>query len=157
MEDPKDVEAIEELAVMTRKRIEPVLGTSQDIQEMIDLNYRVGGEIEEQLSQIPTRYQRARVAEARLSAEAIAQAPVVRAIDLLIKQAVRDRASDVHVEPQEDKLRIRYRIDGILHEVMSLPLSVHPPLLSRVKIMAGLNIAERRRPQDGQSPSPFYP
>jgi len=150
MEDPKDIQAIEDLAALTRKRIEPVLSTSQDIQEMIDLNYRVGGEIEEQLSQIPTRYQRVRVAETRVSAEAIAQAPVVRAIDLLIKQAVRDRASDIHVEPQEDKLRIRYRIDGILHDIMSLPLSVHPPLLSRVKIMAGLNIAERRRPQDGQ-------
>ncbi|MFC2071414.1 GspE/PulE family protein [Chloroflexota bacterium] len=151
MEDPRDIEAIEALEALTRKRIEPVLSTSQDIQEMIDLNYKVGGEIEEQLSQIPTRYQRARkVAESRVSAEAIAQAPVVRAIDLLIKQAVRDRASDIHIEPQEDKLRVRYRIDGILHEIMSLPLSVHPPLLSRVKIMAGLNIAERRRPQDGQ-------
>ncbi len=150
MEDPRDIEAIEELAALTRKRIEPVLSTSQDIQEMIDINYRVGGEIEEQLSQIPTRYQKVRIAETRVSAEAIAQAPVVRAIDLLIKQAVRDRASDIHVEPQEDRLRIRYRIDGILHEIMSLPLSVHPPLLSRVKIMAGLNIAERRRPQDGQ-------
>ena len=150
MEDPRDIQAIEDLAALTRRRIEPVLSTSQDIQEMIDLNYRVGGEIEEQLSQIPTRYQRVKVAEARVSAEAIAQAPIVRAIDLLIKQAVRDRASDIHVEPQEDKLRVRYRIDGILHEIMSLPLSVHPPLLSRVKIMSGLNIAERRRPQDGQ-------
>jgi general secretion pathway protein E len=150
MEDPRDIEAIEDLAALTRKRIEPMLSTSQDIQEMIDLNYRVGGEIEEQLSQIPTRYRKARVAETRVSAEAIAQAPVVRAIDLLIKQAVRDRASDVHIEPQDDRLRIRYRIDGILHEVMSLPLSVHPPLLSRMKIMSGLNIAERRRPQDGQ-------
>jgi len=151
MEDPSDFQTIEELATLTRKRIEPVLSTFQDIQEMIDLTYRVGGEIEEQLSQIPTRFQKAaRVAEARVSAEAIAQAPVVRAIDLLIKQAVRDRASDIHVEPQEDRLRIRYRIDGILHEVMTLPLSVHPPLLSRLKIMAGLNIAERRRPQDGQ-------
>lgn len=151
MEDPRDIEAIEALEALTRKRIEPVLSTSQDIQEMIDLNYKVGGEIEKQLSQIPSRYQGSRkTAEARVSAEAIAQAPVVRAIDLLIKQAVRDRASDVHIEPQEDKLRIRYRIDGILHDIMFLPLSVHPPLLSRVKIMSGLNIAERRRPQDGQ-------
>ena len=151
MEDPRDIEAIEDLAAVTMKRVEPVISTTQDIQEMIDLNYRVGGEIEEQLSQIPTRYRgSAGVREARVSAETIAQAPVVRAIDLLIKQAVRDRASDVHVEPQEDKLRVRYRIDGILSDVMSLPLSVHSPLLSRVKIMAGLNIAERRRPQDGQ-------
>jgi len=151
MEDPTDIQAIEDLAALTRKRTEPVLSTSQDIQETIDLNYRAGVEIEEQLSQIPTRQHRVgTTAEARVTAEAVAQAPVVRAIDLLIKQAVRDRASDIHVEPQEEKLRIRYRIDGILHEVMALPLDVHPPLLSRVKIMAGLNIAERRRPQDGQ-------
>jgi len=151
MEDPKDIEAIEDLAAITKKRIEPVIGTAQDIQEMSDLNYRIGGELEEQLSQIPTRYRgSAGLREARVSPEAIAQAPVVRAIDLLIKQAVRDRASDVHVEPQEDRLRVRYRIDGILTEVMALPLSVHAPLLSRVKIMASLNIAERRRPQDGQ-------
>jgi len=151
MEDPKDIEAIEDLAAITMKSIEPVISTAQDIQEMIDLNYRIGGELEEQLSQIPTRYRGgAGLREARVSPEAIAQAPVVRAIDLLIKQAVRDRASDVHVEPQEDKVRVRYRIDGILSEVMGLPLSVHAPLLSRVKIMAGLNIAERRRPQDGQ-------
>jgi len=150
MEDPKDIEAIEDLAAITMKRVEPVISTAQDIQEMIDLNYRIGGELEEQLSQIPTRYRGSAGREARVSPEAIAQAPVVRAIDLLLKQAVRDRASDVHVEPQEDKLRVRYRIDGILSEVMTLPLSVHAPLLSRVKIMAGLNIAERRRPQDGQ-------
>lgn len=150
MEDPRDIQAIEDISMLTKKMVEPVLSTSQDIQEMIDLNYRVGGEIEEQLSQIPTRYRREGIREARVSAEIIAQAPVVRAIDLLIKQAVRDRASDIHIEPQDGKLRIRYRIDGILTEVMALPLSVHPPLLSRIKIMAGLNIAERRRPQDGQ-------
>jgi len=152
MEDPRDIHTIEELTSLTMKRIEPVISTFQDIQEMIDLNYRIGSEIEEQLSQIPLRYRSGGggMRETRVSAEAIAQAPVVRAIDLLIKQAVRDRASDIHVEPQEDKLRIRYRIDGILSEVMSLPLNVHEPLLSRVKIMAGLNIAERRRPQDGQ-------
>ena len=152
MEDPKDIEAIEDIAAVTMRRIEPVISTSQDIQEMIDLNYRIGGEIEEQLSQIPTRYRSTGVGvrEARISAEAIAQAPVVRAIDLLIKQAVRDRASDIHFEPQEDRLRVRYRIDGILSDVMALPLSVHAPLLSRLKIMAALNIAERRRPQDGQ-------
>ncbi len=151
MEDPEDIRAIEELSAVTRKRIEAVLSTSPDIQESIDLNYRVGGELEHQLSQIPSRFRKiGGTEEMRLSAEAVAQAPVVRAIDLLLKQAVRDRASDVHIEPGPDKLRIRYRIDGILHDVMSLPLSVHAPLVSRVKIMAGLNIAERRRPQDGQ-------
>jgi len=150
MEEPRDIQVIENISSLVMKRVEPVISTSQDIQEMIDLNYRIGGEIEEQLSQIPARYRSTGIREVRESAETIAQAPVVRAIDLLIKQAVRDRASDIHVEPQENTLRVRYRIDGILTEVMSLPLSVHGPLLSRVKIMAGLNIAERRRPQDGQ-------
>ncbi len=150
MEEPSDIEAIDVLAALTRSRIEPVLAVAQDIQEALDLNYKASGEIEKQLSQIPTSARTRGVLEERVSAADIAQAPIVRAIDLLIRQAVRDRASDIHIEPEEDRVRIRYRIDGILHEMMNLPLSVHAPLLSRVKIMAGLNIAERRRPQDGQ-------
>lgn len=149
MQDPGDIEVIEEMATYTRKRIQPVVGIRQEIQETIDRHYRASGEIEKQLSQIPTQSQRLGH-EQRVSAEAIAHAPVVRAVDLIIRQAVRDRASDIHVEPQEERLRIRSRIDGMLHEVMSLPLNVHAPLISRIKIMAGMNIAERRRPQDGQ-------
>lgn len=149
MSDPRDIDAIRDLEAVVQKKIEPLLSLAQDIQGAIDNNYRASAEIEKQLSQIPTQSRRG-LMEARVSAEAVAQAPVVRALDLLITQAVRDRASDIHLEPQEDKLRVRYRIDGILHEVMSLPLSVYPPLMSRVKIMAGMNIAERRRSQDGQ-------
>ena len=149
MEDPGNIQTIEDLAALTRKRIEPMLAIPQDIQEAIDVNYRAGSEIEKQLSQLPTRTMPG-AAEPRISADALAQAPVVRAIDLLIKQAVRDRASDIHLEPQENSLRVRFRIDGILHDALSLPPSVHPPLVSRLKIMAGMNIAERRRPQDGQ-------
>ncbi|MEE8471590.1 MAG: ATPase, T2SS/T4P/T4SS family, partial [Dehalococcoidia bacterium] len=151
--DPANIQITEELAALTRKRIEPVISTPEDILETIGVNYRASGEIEKQLSQIPMAGQRAGSAGSaaqRVSADAVAQAPVVRAIDLLIKQAVRDRASDVHMEPDENKLRVRFRIDGILHESMSLPLEVHAPLISRLKIMAGMNIAERRRPQDGQ-------
>jgi general secretion pathway protein E len=150
MEDPANVQTIDDLAVITRRRVEPVLGISSDIQEAIDRSYRSGSEIEKQLASIPTRTSMTGMIEARLSADAIAHAPIVRAIDLLIRQAVRDRASDVHIEPEEDCVRVRYRIDGILHEMLSLPTSVHAPLISRMKIMAGMNIAERRRPQDGQ-------
>ncbi len=150
VEDPGDIHAIEELSAITRKRVEPVVGIPRDIQDAIDRHYRAGTEIEKQLSQMPTRSLASGSADQRISADALAQAPVVRAIDLLLKQAVRDRASDIHVEPQENRLRVRFRIDGILHETLSLPLSVHAPLVSRLKIMAGLNIAERRRPQDGQ-------
>ena len=84
------------------------------------------------------------------SAVATTDSPVVQIVNKVITQALRDRASDVHIEPQDDVLRIRYRIDGALHEALSLPSNVGPALVSRIKILAGMNIVERRRPQDGQ-------
>jgi len=150
-EDPSNVQVMDELSAYLKKRIEPVLALRRDIQDALDRNYRVSGEIERQLTQLSAQSTGIAVGEDQpFSAEAIAQAPVVQALDLLMRQASRDRASDVHIEPQEDHLRIRFRIDGILHDVMSIPMSVHQALISRIKIMAGLNIAERRRPQDGQ-------
>ena len=71
-------------------------------------------------------------------------------VQKIITQALRDRASDVHIEPQGDRVRVRHRIDGALHDVMALPDSMGPAIASRVKILAGMNIVERRRPQDGQ-------
>ena len=133
MQDPADIQVIDFLAAQTRKRIEPVLALAEDIQETIDINYRVSGEIEKQLSQLPTFQSTAEDQDAQLSAEAIAQAPVVRILDLIIRQGARDRASDVHIEPQETELRVRFRIDGILHEVMTLPMNVHSALLSHCR------------------------
>ena len=77
-------------------------------------------------------------------------APVVRIVNLVITQGLRDRASDIHLEPQESRVRVRYRIDGALHDVLALPESMGPAIASRVKIMAGMNIVERRKSQDGQ-------
>src|SRR5207249_4033478 len=77
-------------------------------------------------------------------------APVVQVVNLILTQALRDRASDVHIEPQVDRVRVRYRIDGALHDAQNLPLSIGPALISRLKIMANMNIVERRRSQDGQ-------
>jgi general secretion pathway protein E len=151
MEDPRDILAIDDLAALSKRRIEPSFSYRQDIQEAIDRNYRIGGEIATQLLAVPTGQERAAdAASNQESAEAIAEAPVVRAVDLLIRQAARDRASDIHIEPLENELRVRLRIDGVLHEGISLPISVHSALISRVKIIAGMNIAESRRPQDGQ-------
>ena len=84
------------------------------------------------------------------SAQANDDAPVVQVVQMIITQALRDRASDIHIEPQGDRVRVRYRIDGALHDVLDLPGSIGPALVSRVKIMADMNIVERRRPQDGQ-------
>jgi len=77
-------------------------------------------------------------------------APVVQVVNMILTQALRDRASDVHIEPQDANMRIRFRIDGALHDALSLPADMGPAIISRIKIMAGMNIVERRRSQDGQ-------
>jgi len=77
-------------------------------------------------------------------------APVVQLVQKLLTQALRDRASDIHIEPQDKALRVRFRVDGALHEVLSLPAAMSSAMVSRIKILAGMNIVERRRSQDGQ-------
>jgi general secretion pathway protein E len=142
---PEDIYTIEDIKAQAKMRVEVAIGIPSDIERAIDINYRSSVEIEKQVSQFapPTE-------EANVTSELIARTPVAQTLDLLITQAVRDRASDVNIEPQEDRLRIRYRIDGILHDMFSLPLTAHTPLVSRAKILAEMNIAEQRRPQDGQ-------
>ena len=149
MADPANIQVLEDLKTQTRIAIQPTVGIPNDIRDAINSNYRASGEIEEQMSRVAPDTAEPALEEA-VTPDLVAQTPIVRTLDLLIAQAVRDRASDIHLEPQEKNLRVRYRIDGILHEVQILPLSVHLPLVSRLKVMAGMNIAERRRPQDGQ-------
>jgi type II secretory ATPase GspE/PulE/Tfp pilus assembly ATPase PilB-like protein len=117
----------------------------------IDRNYTLSEQIQRQVGQMG-------VADERMAAEDVGgaevdtlrQSPVVQAVEMLLTQAVRDRASDIHIEPQEDCVLVRNRIDGVLQEAVRLPLGVHSAIMTRVKVMANLNIAERRRPQDGQ-------
>jgi type IV pilus assembly protein PilB len=90
------------------------------------------------------------VIDVRDDVDAGDDAPVIQIVNQLVSQALRDRASDVHIEPNADRVRVRYRIDGALKEVVSLPANLARPLVSRIKIMADMNIVERRRPQDGQ-------
>ena len=149
MAEPEDIQAVENLSAQARMRIEPVLATADDIQEAIEVNYRLCAEIERQISQLTIQEVSAVITEHRLLADELAEKPLPRAVNLLLQQAVRDRASDIHLTPQEDRVRVRFRIDGILHDMMSLPVSIHEALMSRIKILAGMNIAERRRPQDG--------
>ncbi|GAJ05371.1 unnamed protein product, partial [marine sediment metagenome] len=137
---------IEALAARAHMRIGPTIAPADDIREALDRNYKAYSEIQEQLNHAapppPTTKE-------KISIESIVEAPVVRALDLLIKEAIKDRASDIHIEPEEDRVQVRYRIDGVLHDTMSLPLSSHAPIVSRLKIMANMNIADHR-PQDGQ-------
>ncbi len=146
MADPEDVRTIEDVKAQTKMRVEVALGVRSDIERAIDLNYRSSGAIEKQVSKfIP-----ASTDKTEDIATSTARTPIAETLDLLIAQAVKDRASDVHIEPQEDRLRIRYRIDGILHDMFSFPLNIHSSLVSRVKILSEMDISEQRRPQDGQ-------
>jgi len=146
MANPSDIFALQALALQSRMRIEPIAASEKEIREAIDFNYRSFGQIEEQISRIPGT----EAIDEQTLIEASEGAPVASALRIIIDEAAKSRASDIHIEPEEDKLRIRYRIDGALQDVMSLPLKIHLPLTSRVKIMADMNIADHLRPQDGQ-------
>jgi len=148
-DDPHDFKAINTLASLTRKRIVTVIPVGMRLEEAIEGNYKLTSRIEQQVSQIAGIKVETETGDIS-EAEALKQAPVVQAVDMMLTQAVRDRASDIHIEPQEDSLLIRNRIDGVLHEAVRLPLGVHTAILTRIKVLANLNIAERRRPQDGQ-------
>jgi len=151
MSDPGNVQFIEELRSMTGLEIRPAVGIPDEIRRAINARYRVSSEIAREVGRVIPAQQPVPVATEHQDLELqLSQAPIVRTADLLLAQAVRDRASDIHLEPQEDSLRVRIRIDGVLHEALSLPKDIHAALVSRFKVMAGMNIAERRRPQDGQ-------
>ena len=151
MADPTNIYAIEDLRARTSLEIKPLKASRADIEAALSVHYQNTIEIERQIERIsPVAKEREGEVSRRLTAEIVAQTPIARAVELMIRQAVMDRASDIHLEPQETHLRVRYRIDGVLHDAMTLPLRVHASLLSRIKVLANLNIAERRRPQDGQ-------
>jgi general secretion pathway protein E len=147
MVDPTDIFALEALAAQSRMKIKAVAATAKEVRDAIDFNYKAYGAIEEQVSRISIP---AEATDEKLALSAATDTPLVQALNLIIDEAVKARASDVHIEPEEDRVRVRYRIDGTLQDTMSLPLNVHRALISRIKILAELNIADHFRPQDGQ-------
>jgi len=150
MADAMDVGTIGDIAAVTKMRIEPMMGFPDEISEAIDRNYGSGGGPGEEITvlEAPDEEKAELEAEQLLSEEA--QVPAIRTLNRLILQAIRSRASDIHITPQKDKLYIRYRIDGVLMDKTTLSMQIHNALLSRLKIISNMNIAERRRPQDGQ-------
>jgi type IV pilus assembly protein PilB len=121
-----------------------------DVVHAIDHAYVDHTEFNDALRDFQARFAARRTEAVQTQVAVDENAPVVKVVTLVLEQAVRDRASDVHIEPQEARVRVRVRTDGALHEVMSLPASMATPLVSRIKVMADMNIVERRRPQDGQ-------
>jgi len=136
MSQPENLYILDDIHTLTRMQIRPLRAALMDVRGAINLHYRAMSEIKREIEMIA-------------SAE-LARVPAARIVDLLVAGAVKDGASDIHVEPQRDVLRIRYRIDGHLHNRLSLPMNIHIPLLSRLKVLAKMDITERRRPQDGQ-------
>jgi type IV pilus assembly protein PilB len=148
--DPLDDRLQELLSGLAVSRVNVVLADADDIRTTLNDSYKALSTVDEQIRQfeasvpLPPPQTESRLAFAE------ADAPIVNVVDGIVSQALRDRASDVHIEPTDGRLRVRFRIDGALTEVLSLPSSMSNALVSRIKIMADMNIVERRRPQDGQ-------
>jgi type IV pilus assembly protein PilB len=143
--DPTNVVALDDVRIMTGMEVEPVVATKDDILSAINRYCRSATELE-----ITPDTVEAEIPQTEGEAEPD-DAPIVKYVNLLISEAVADRASDVHIEPMENDVRIRFRIDGVLHEVRRNPKQIHPAVVARIKVMADMNIAEKRLPQDGRT------
>ena len=148
MADPSNVFAVDDIRTITGADVRMVVSTRASVLAAIDKYHRLDSDVESISAQASSTFE----AEDDLTSvrEVTEDAPIVKLVNLLITQAVQDRASDIHIEPSEHDLRIRYRIDGVLHEVMRPPKNIQSGIVSRLKIMADINIAERRVPQDGR-------
>ena len=149
MSDPSNVLALDDIRTLTGKEVAPVVATATDIGAAISRIQRLDRSVESitASAELVEEEEAPDIARAR---ELVEEAPIVKLVNLLVTQAVDQRASDIHIEPQERDLRIRYRIDGVLHEIMRPPKSIQSGVISRLKIMAEMDIAERRIPQDGR-------
>ncbi|MCC6443049.1 MAG: type II/IV secretion system protein [Armatimonadetes bacterium] len=159
MKDPNDIFAIDEIRLMTGLDIEPVIAMEEDIINAITANYRSESTdsalVNDVIKDISTdiayeagdREEEVSIAQLKELSE---EAPIIKLANLIISRAVADKASDIHIEPAKECLRVRYRMDGVLQEGMMLPKRVQASLTSRIKIMANMDIAEKRAPQDGK-------
>jgi len=150
--NPFDLYAFDELRMLTGCRIEPVLATEADIKRVIKQHYGVGGQTVDEMIGVDGIEVVSDVDEQSADVlEAAQEATVVKLVNEILVEGIRDRASDIHIEPFEDDLRIRYRIDGVLHTTHVPPQirRFQNAIISRIKILANLNIAEKRLPQDG--------
>ncbi len=156
MADPLNVFALDDLRLMTGMEIQPVISNPKDVQEKLDEIHSPKQGLENILKDtaVPTVEIAKQEEDQEIDVEQLLQATgdtsVIQIVNILLVQAVQDGASDIHIEPFEKVMRVRYRVDGILHERTSPPRAMHSAIVSRIKIISKLDIAERRRPQDGR-------
>jgi type II secretory ATPase GspE/PulE/Tfp pilus assembly ATPase PilB-like protein/ActR/RegA family two-component response regulator len=154
--DPNDIDCERTLGFATGRAIRMWLSAPSRIMERIEEVYRPENAVEKILDSVGMEYDVMSIAEAldddiALSSDKAGERPIIRLVDHIIAQAITSRASDIHIETEEAGLVVRYRVDGVLKQTMTLPRAVSPPLVSRVKIISGLDIADRLRPQDGRA------
>lgn len=150
MADPGNVFAIDDVRAATRMQISVVVSERADLRTAIARFHRADHELGELSSELEEESTSTDVEVSSPGEPQQDDAPIVRFVNLLISQAIQDRASDIHIEPGERSLAVRYRIDGVLHEMQQAPKAIQNGVISRLKIMADIDIAERRRPQDGR-------
>jgi type IV pilus assembly protein PilB len=164
-EDPLNPARVDELGFIVKKEVQPVVVDPMEIGKLIEKHYGqedASESVSEILRQLGSDTEMAREFEqlaasedATAMADLADAAPIVRFVNLVLFQAVQDRASDIHFEPFENEFRIRYRVDGALYEMSPPPKHLALPVISRIKVMANLNISERRLPQDGRISFPM--
>ncbi len=146
--EPANITAIDDVRAFTKMIIRPVVAASDEILGAINMYLRSDAELHSLSNEIELGH---RTESTQKPDESVQEnAPIVRFVNLLISQAIQDRASDIHIEPGEKYLRVRFRIDGVLHEIQRDPTSIQAEILSRIKVMSDMDISERRLPQDGR-------
>jgi type II secretory ATPase GspE/PulE/Tfp pilus assembly ATPase PilB-like protein len=155
--DPHDLDCERTLAFALGRTVRMSLASPVKILERIEELYRPENAVEKILEGVQSNYDVQEIAEEfvddefEISAGKAAERPIIRLVDHIVAEGITNRASDIHLEPEEGGVAVRYRIDGVLRQVMGLPRAAGVPLVSRIKIMAGLDIADRLRPQDGRA------
>lgn len=152
MADPLDIVAIDDLAILTNFQIEPVVATSRGVLSAIDRYYGSSEAMKmaEKYAKDRKEATQERRKEEELENEEVNNAPIVLLVNKIIEQAVRQRSSDIHIEPMEEQVRVRYRVDGVLKESMRYDTDLLPAIVARIKIIGGMDISEKRKPQDGR-------
>jgi len=159
MARPLDVFAIDEIRLATGLEVEPYIATEEDIVRAMGRLYTSSAEVAEAISELVQKAEATEVEVEEKREEEIStaqlvdmadEAPVVRMVNMVIVQGVREGASDIHIQPEADRVRVRYRIDGVMMDSVALPKRVQNAIISRVKILADMDIAEKRVPQDGR-------
>lgn len=149
MSDPMNMAAMDDINIITNLQVEPVVATPRDVMLALDRYYgqaEVNSALEEYVKEKTSQM----AEQEDIYSDDINNSPIVQLVKTMIEQAVRQRASDIHIEPMEKQVRVRYRIDGALYEKATYNISLLPALVARVKIIGGMDISEKRKPQDGR-------